>query len=195
MTVTALGIRRSRKGLPIPPRKWGASDLTKVPQTNFVNSLSGRVAGLTVNSSASGVGGSVKVTLRGNKSAQGSNQPLYVVDGIPLVNIANENANTMTNMDFGDGISNLNPDDIESITVLKGATSAALYGSQAANGVILITTKKGKAGDSKVSLTSSTTFDQAAFIPQLQTSYAQTATGSDLSWGPAMTGWPKRPDL
>ena len=191
VTVTALGIRRESKGLTYSSQKVGGGDLTKVPQTNFVNSLSGRVAGLTVNSSASGVGGSVKVTLRGNKSAQGSNQPLYVVDGIPLVNVANENANTMTNMDFGDGISNLNPDDIESITVLKGATSAALYGSQAANGVILITTKKGKAGDSKVSLTSSTTFDRAAFTPQLQTSYAQTATGSDLSWGAPMTGGQK----
>lgn len=183
VTVTALGIRRQTKALTYSSQKVSGEDITKVPQTNFMNSLSGKVAGMSVSSSASGIGGSVKVILRGNKSAQGTNQPLYVIDGIPLVNISNESANTFSNTDFGDGISNLNPDDIESITVLKGASSAALYGSQAANGVILITTKKGKAGVSKVNLSSSGTFDKAAYTPKLQNSYGQSGTGSDFSWG------------
>ena len=187
VVVTALGIQRKSKGITYAAQKVPGSELNKVPQTNFMNALSGRVAGITINSSASGIGGSVKVILRGNKSAQGSNQPLYVIDGVPLRNNANESPNSFANMDFGDGISNLNPEDIESVTVLKGASSAALYGSQAANGVILITTKKGKAGVSKLNVFSSGTFDKAAYIPELQNTYAQTAIGSDFSWGAPIT--------
>lgn len=183
VVVTALGINRQLKSITYASQKVEGSELTKVPQTNFMNALSGKVAGLTVGASPSGLGGSVKITLRGNKSIQQSNQPLYVIDGVPMLNVSQQSSGTLQNRDFGDGISNLNPADIESINVLKGASAAVLYGSQAANGVILITTKKGKAGQSKVEITSSATFDKVALLPDLQDTYAQTATGSDYNWG------------
>ena len=184
VVVTALGIQQKSSKLTYATQTVSGDELTKVPETNLMNSLSGKVSGITIYRNASGVGGSVKVLLRGNKSIQGNNQPLYVIDGVPMFNFLNESINqSFSSMDGGDGISNLNPDDIENISVLKGASAAALYGSQAANGVIMITTKKGKAGISKVDFSSGFTLDRAAYEPKLQNSYGETAPGSEESWG------------
>ena len=200
VVVTALGIKKSEKSLTYATQQVAGSELTRVKSDNLMNSLSGKVAGVTISPSASGVGGSAKVILRGNKSAGGNNQPLYVIDGIPISNGSNANgqpnstygttvgqggssAAANTNQDGGDGISNLNPEDIESISVLKGASASALYGSQAQNGVILITTKKGKAGKTQVNYNSSFTLNKIADKPEFQNSYGQTAPGSTYSWG------------
>ena len=168
VVVTALGIKKTRKSLTYAAQDINADELNKVKQTNPVNSLSGKVAGVAISRSASGAGGSVKVTLRGNSSI-GNNQPLYVVDGIPLSN-PSSNQPTLTfgdidggNRDGGDALALINPDDIESLTVLKGASASALYGSAGLNGVILITTKKGRSGGFKVDFSSNLTVDSAAY--------------------------------
>lgn len=190
--VSALGIRRSEKSLTYATQQVSGEDLTRVKSTNLMNSLNGKVAGLTISPSASGVGGSVKVILRGSRSANGNNQPLYVIDGVPITNSANANAQINDtyggNPEGGDGISNLNPEDIASITMLQGASAAALYGSQAQNGVILITTKKGKAGKAQISYSSTFSVDEIAYKPKFQNSYGQTANGAIDSWGAKMTG-------
>jgi TonB-linked SusC/RagA family outer membrane protein len=143
-----------------------------------------------ISPSSSGVGGSVKVILRGSKSATGTNQPLYVIDGVPITNSSNANGQPNSTYggspDGGDGISNLNPDDIESMTVLEGAAAAALYGSQAANGVVLITTKKGKAGKAEINFSSSYTNDVISYKPQFQNNYGETPNGNQ-SWGPKLS--------
>ncbi|EDP72789.1 putative outer membrane protein probably involved in nutrient binding [Flavobacteriales bacterium ALC-1] len=168
VVVTALGIKKSRKSLTYSAQDIDADELNKAKQTNPVSSLSGKVAGLSINRSASGAGGSVKVTLRGNSSI-GNNQPLYVVDGVPLSNPSSSQPGTTFgdinggNRDGGDALSLINPDDIESLTVLKGASASALYGSAGLNGVILITTKKGRAGQFKVDFSSNLTVDSAAY--------------------------------
>ncbi|MBC9932542.1 SusC/RagA family TonB-linked outer membrane protein [Chitinophaga qingshengii] len=197
LVVTALGVKKAAKSLTYSTQRLGNEELTTAKDANVMNSISGKAAGITISKSGSGVGGSVKVTLRGNKSAQGTNQPLYVIDGIPMTNYSTQQPNstwggdgtsTFTpGRDGGDGISNLNPDDIESVSVLKGASASALYGSQAANGVILITTKKGKAGNAKVEFSSGFTLDKVAYKPELQNSYGATKDGSTQSWGPAIT--------
>ncbi len=177
VVVTALGIEKKSKGLTYATQKIDGKDLTTVKSTNMINSLSGKTAGLVIGKSSSGVGGSSRVIIRGNKSISGENQPLYVIDGIPM------NSSTMGQIggnrfsgtvDGGDAISNLNPEDIESINVLKGASASALYGSMGQNGVILITTKKGSAGKTSVELTSSTTIDRAMVVPELQSEYGLT---------------------
>lgn len=189
VVVTALGIKRSEKSLSYSTTQIGGDAVNTVKTDNLMNALSGKVAGLTISSNSSGLGGSAKVTLRGSKSASGSNQPLYVIDGVPMLNTANANGyiNTTgsngTVADGGDGISNLNPDDIESISVLKGASAAALYGSQAENGVILITTKKGKAGKAQINFSSSAMLSNVFDLPKFQTIYGQTSAGSPQSWG------------
>ena len=166
--VTALGIKKTRKSLTYAAQDIKAEELNRVKQSNPINSLSGKVSGLTVTRSASGVGGSVKITLRGNSSI-GNNQPLYVIDGIPLSNpTAGQPADTFGdinggNRDGGDALSLINPDDIESLTVLKGASASALYGSAGLNGVILITTKKGFSGDLRVTFSSNLTVESAAY--------------------------------
>jgi TonB-dependent SusC/RagA subfamily outer membrane receptor len=168
VVITALGIKKSRKSLTYAAQDINADELNKVRQTNPVNSLSGKVAGVAVSRSASGAGGSVKVTLRGNSSI-GNNQPLYVIDGVPLSNpTSGQPSDTFGdasggNRDGGDALSLINPDDIESLTVLKGASASALYGSAGLNGVILITTKKGKSGSFKVDFSSNLTVDSAAY--------------------------------
>jgi TonB-linked SusC/RagA family outer membrane protein len=189
VVVTAMGIEKNTKALSYSVQKIEGLKMSAVPQTNFVNALAGRSAGVTVTSSGSGIGGSVKVVMRGNKFISGSNQPLYVVDGVPLLNrVRGGGGNTFGwSADEGDGVSNINPNDIESISVLKGASGAALYGSQAANGVIVITTKKGKAGFSEINISSSFTTDKPAYIPELQNKYGQTNTGSQFSWGGVTT--------
>ncbi len=170
VVVTALGIQKSRKSLTYAAQDINAEELTKVKDANPVNSLSGKVAGVVINRSASGVGGSVKLTIRGNTSTR-DNQPLYVIDGIPILNNSAIQPNrsfgdidNAGNRDGGDALSLINPEDIESITILRGASASALYGSQGSNGVVLITTKKGKSGDFKVNVSSNITVDQPAYL-------------------------------
>lgn len=195
VVVTALGIERKSKSLSYATQKVDNEDLTNVKNGNIVNNLSGRVAGLNVTRSSSGLGGSVRVVIRGNKSTR-ENQPLYVIDGVPMSNPnpgqpSDEWGQTLgfVGLDGGDGIGNLNPDDIENITVLKGASAAALYGSQAANGVILITTKKGHRGDTRVNVSTEWFFDKPMYEQPLQFKYGQTVKpsagnpGSTDSWG------------
>lgn len=194
VVVTALGIRRSEKSLTYSAQQINGDELTRAKSDNLINNLSGKVAGLTIAPSASGVGGSAKVVLRGNKSFSGTNQPLYVVDGIPMTNGSNSNGQPnspyggSTSVDGGDGISNLNPDDVESISVLKGAAASALYGSQGANGVILITTKKGKAGKAQINFNSSAMASSVAYKPEFQNSYGRTTAKSNDSWGTSAAG-------
>jgi len=186
VVVTALGIKKSEKSLTYANQVVDGSQLTAVKTDNLMNSLNGKVAGVNISPSSSGVGGSVKVILRGSKSATGTNQPLYVIDGVPMTNTSNANGQPTGTYggspDGGDGISNLNPEDIESITVLEGASAAALYGSQAANGVVLVTTKKGKSGKSEINLSSSYTNNAISYKPAFQNEYG-VASGSVESWG------------
>ena len=168
IVVTALGIKKTRKSLTYAAQDINADELNKAKQTNPINSLSGKVAGVAITRSASGAGGSVKVTLRGNSSI-GNNQPLYVVDGIPLSNPSSSQPGDTFgdinggNRDGGDALALINPDDVESLTVLKGASASALYGSAGLNGVILITTKRGRSGSFKVDFSSNLTVDSAAY--------------------------------
>ncbi len=192
VVVTALGIRRSEKSLTYATQQVNGEQLTAVKTDNLMNSLNGKVAGLTISPSASGVGGSAKVILRGSRSANGNNQPLYVIDGIPISNGANANGQPGGTYggtpDGGDGISNLNPEDIASISVLEGASAAALYGSQAQNGVILINTKKGRAGQTQINFSSSIFTQNIAYKPKFQNSYGQTSTTATDSWGAPIKG-------
>lgn len=188
VVVTALGIRREAKSLTYNVQEIKSSEVTLVKDASFVNSLAGKVAGVQINSSASGMGGSTRVVMRGNKSLTGNNNALYVIDGIPMPSLKTQQPeNTFENgSDDGDfdGISNLNPDDIESISVLTGAAASALYGSQGANGVVLITTKKGQEGKLTVSYSNSTSFMNPFVMPKFQNTYGQAVPGeSPDSWG------------
>ena len=192
VVVTALGIKRSSRSLTYATQTISSDAINTVKTDNLMNSLSGKVAGVTISPSASGVGGSTKVELRGIRSFAGSNQPLYVIDGVPLGSPSNGSQPTSIqggSPDGGDGISNLNPEDIESITVLEGASASALYGSQASNGVILITTKKGKAGKTQINFSSSFQASNAVSLPKFQNQYGQTPSASD-SYGPAISDQP-----
>ncbi|QZE12799.1 SusC/RagA family TonB-linked outer membrane protein [Halosquirtibacter laminarini] len=161
VVVTALGIRKEKKSLGYSVQDLGGDDLNK-GDSNPMSSLSGKVSGVQVNNSASGEGGSVRVTIRGSSSIAGNNQPLYVVDGVPLDNRSLGGDDLWGGKDYGNTAADINPDNIESMSVLKGPTAAALYGSRAANGVILITTKKGKSGQVKVSYNGKFTFNTIA---------------------------------
>ena len=143
VVVTALGIEREKKALAYSVTEVGGESFTEAREVNIANALSGKIAGVNVSNVASGPGGSSRVIIRGNSSLTGNNQPLYVVDGIPIDNQNLGSAGMWGGSDWGDGVSSINPDDIETMTVLKGNTAAALYGSRASNGVILITTKSG----------------------------------------------------
>jgi TonB-dependent SusC/RagA subfamily outer membrane receptor len=177
VVVTALGIVKKEKSLTYSTQIVDGKELTRAKDANMINSLAGKTAGVQIARSSSGLGGSVKVVIRGSRSVTGSNQPLYVIDGIP-VNTSSDDRSFTTigggdgsgggNRDGGDGISNLNPDDIESMNILKGPAAAALYGSSAANGVVVITTKKGKAGQTEISFNSNTTWEHAAFYVKRQ---------------------------
>ncbi|KIO74740.1 membrane protein [Pedobacter lusitanus] len=203
VVVTALGIKRTSRSTTYATQQVAGDELTRSKDANLVNSLNGKVAGLTISRSSSGVGGSAKVILRGSKSASGSNQALYVIDGVPMNNSSSSQKVSSTgdassnqpnsafggsgSYDGGDPISNLNPEDIASISVLKGGSAAALYGSQAANGVIIVTTKSGEAGKAKVNFNSTFSLDQAATKPEFQNGYGQTSGNSTQSWGPAIS--------
>ncbi len=191
VVVTALGIEKNEKYLTYSTQNVGGEELTKVVDPNLMNTISGKIAGISINQT-SGVGGSVKVNIRGERSFQRGNSPLFVIDGMPMSCGGSQSTNGLgSSWDRGgDGISNLNPQDIESINVLKGASAAALYGSSAANGVILITTKKGKAGETKVNFSSTFTMDNTLYLAKLQNSYGQTAPGSEESWGDPVSSAP-----
>src|SRR5690606_38557058 len=144
VVVTAFGIEREKKALGYSVQEVNADELTQAREPNVVNSLKGKVAGVHINPTSGGPGGSSYVVIRGNSSLTGNNQPLYVVDGIPIDNQTLDQASSFSGYDYGDGIGNINPDDIENISVLKGPSAASMYGARGANGVILITTKSGK---------------------------------------------------
>ncbi|QJB39894.1 TonB-dependent receptor plug domain-containing protein [Chitinophaga oryzae] len=202
LVVTALGIQKKSRELPYSTQQLDGDDLSLVKDANFMNCISGKAAGVSITRNASGIGGTVRVVLRGNKSTR-ENQPLYIVDGVPYANytpsqpqdVWGQANNTIGGggRDGGDGISNINSDDIESVSILKGASAAALYGSQAANGVILITTKKGKPGRSHIAVASDFTIEKPSMLPSLQYRYGQTEApydsvnkpkpGSLGSWG------------
>lgn len=183
VVVTALGIKRQEKALSYNAQSIKQDELTKVKDANFINSLSGKVAGVNIQSSSSGVGGATKVVMRGTKSIEGSNNALYVIDGVPMYNAsAEQGSGRFASRGTTEGIADLNPDDIESMTVLTGASAAALYGSSAANGAILITTKKGKEGRLEISFNSSMEFARPFVMPEFQNTYASNVNDA-VSWG------------
>ncbi len=189
VVVTALGIEKKSRSLTYSAQQLDSEALSRSKDANMINALAGKSAGVVINKSASGVGGSAKITIRGNRSASGNNQPLFVIDGVPMLNSLGAQPVTSiggTNdagaRDGGDGIGNLNPDDIESMTILKGASAAALYGSNAANGVVVITTKKGKIGKPVINISSNLTFDNAIETPDFQNAYGASKEGGK-SWG------------
>ncbi len=194
VVVTAMGILRKEKSLTYATQQVKADELMRVQEANVANSLEGKVAGVTVTPSAGGAGGASKIVLRGAKSIIGDSSPLIVIDGIPMTNDIRNQTNNSQNMteyvstEGGDALSMINPDDIESINVLKGANAAALYGSRAANGVLMITTKKGKSGKVAVSYTGNLTLDVPLTKPKIQNRYgadvdAQGYLGSANGWG------------
>ena len=188
VVVTALGIKRSEKAVAYNVQQVKAEDLTTVKDANFINSLTGKVAGVTINTSSSGVGGASKVILRGNKSISQSSNALYVIDGIPMYNFGGGGGTEFDSRGATESIADINPEDIESMSVLTGAAAAALYGSEAANGAVMITTKKGQAGALKVTLSSNTEFLNPFVLPEFQNRYGTglngTRSGSSIySWG------------
>ena len=196
VVVTAMGIKRDRKALGYEVGEVKGEELTKAKETNVANGLAGRVAGLVVEGTAGGASGSTRVVLRGATEMTGNNQPLYVIDGVPMDNTNFGSAGTEGGYDLGDGISAVNPDDIESMSVLKGPAAAALYGSRASHGVILITTKKANTGDAKwgVEYNGTMTFDsQLSKWDNVQQVYGMGSNGmyvydatsnTNKSWGP-----------
>ena len=193
VVVTAMGIMRKEKSLTYSTQKVKAEDLMKVQDPNVANTLEGKVSGVTITPSAGGAGGASKIILRGNKSILGNSAILIVVDGVPMLNNTRGQIGSGSNITYSgvgegsDPLSMINPDDIESINVLKGANASALYGSVAANGVVMITTKKGKEGKVAVSVASNVTFDTPLLTPEIQNTYgASYRQGGGLSidgWG------------
>ena len=188
VVVTAMGIQRKESSLTYATQQVRADDLTKVQDPNVTNSLEGKVSGITVTQSAGGAGGASKITLRGNCSILGSTSPLIVIDGIPMNNSTRNQLSMGSGSTLGyqgvsegsDPLSEINPDDIESINVLKGANAAALYGSVAANGVVMITTKKGREGKLDIRFSSNLTIDNPLTTPKIQNVYgANVVTGED----------------
>jgi len=210
VVVSALGISREKKSLGYSVTEVGGGDLSRVKESNVASNLAGRVAGVVVYKNTSGVGGAARVIIRGNNSLSGNNEPLYVVDGVPIdnSNLAGSDRNEFRVPDYGNGISDINADDIESMSILKGPNAAALYGSRASNGVVLITTKKGARGKGLgISLSSSTTFENPLVLPKYQNEYGRGTDGnfpqinpsddlatqvnavrSTSSWGPKFDG-------
>ncbi|WP_228713678.1 SusC/RagA family TonB-linked outer membrane protein [Arundinibacter roseus] len=196
VVVTALGIERSAKSLTYATQQISGKQLTDVRDANFVNTLSGKIAGVVITQGASGPGSATRVTLRGNRSIRGNNNALFVVDGVPIDNTVQGQVGS----DFGgingsDGAANINPDDIESMNVLKGAAASALYGSRAANGVIMITTKKGKAGKVSADINSGVVVETPFLMPELQNTFGQGNGGTagdraSGSWGAKGTTYP-----
>ena len=203
VVVTALGIRREKKSLTYAVTEVGGEDLTKAREVNLGNALTGRVAGVNATSTATGPSGSSRVIIRGNGSLNGENQPLYVVNGIPINNSNQGSAGTFGGIDRGDGLLSINPDDIETMSILKGGTAAALYGSRAANGVILITTKSGRAQKGiGVEYNTTYTLETPIKLTDWQyeygsgsrgaapTSKAEAVANGRMSWGAKLDGSP-----
>ncbi|MEX0359526.1 MAG: SusC/RagA family TonB-linked outer membrane protein [Allomuricauda sp.] len=210
VVVTALGLSREKKSLGYSVTELSGDAVSTVKESNVASSLAGKVAGVVVSKSTSGVGGGTRVVIRGNNSLNGNNQPLYVVDGIPIDNstLGTAGAGEFSVPDLGNGISDINPDDIESISVLKGPNAAALYGSRAANGAIIITTKKGTLNRGLgINYTASVTFEDPLVLPKYQNEYGRgtdgnfpqinpgdplatqvNAVASTSSWGPRFDG-------
>ena len=183
VVVTALGIKRAEKALSYSVQQVKSDAINDVKDANFVNGLTGKVAGVSINRSSSGIGGATRVVMRGAKSIVGNNNVLYVVDGMPIGNPSKgEINNDYSTPGGGEGISDFNPEDIESLSILTGPAAAALYGSSAANGVILINTKKGQEGKLKISISNNTEFMTPYVMPEFQNRYGN-AKGSYKSWG------------
>ena len=189
--VTALGIKRSEKALSYNVQQVNADDIVGNKDANFVNSLNGKVAGLVINASSSGVGGASKVIMRGQKSISQSSNALYVIDGVPMYTTAREGSTQFGSQGSTDPIADINPEDIESISVLTGAAAAALYGSDAANGAIVVTTKKGKEGKVSVNASAGVEVMTPFVLPRFQNRYGtgdlNSSIGSNVrSWGNLM---------
>ena len=189
--VTALGIKRSEKALSYNVQQVNADALVANKDANFVNSLNGKVAGLVINASSSGVGGASKVIMRGQKSISQSSNALYVIDGVPMYTTARDGSTEFGSQGSSDPIADINPEDIESISVLTGAAAAALYGSDAANGAIVVTTKKGKKGKVSVTATAGVEVMDPFVLPRFQNRYGtgdlSSSVGSSVrSWGNLM---------
>ncbi|MDE7126601.1 MAG: SusC/RagA family TonB-linked outer membrane protein [Bacteroidales bacterium] len=184
VVVTALGIKRSEKALSYNVQQVKSDAIMTVRDANFISSLNGKVAGVTINSSNS-AGGASRVVMRGIKSITSDNLALYVIDGVPMYNMMNggSEGSVYSNQPGTDGVADLNPDDIESITMLTGPSAAALYGNMAAAGVVMITTKKGVAGKTSVTYSNNTTFSSAYMMPKMQSKYGNLPNTLD-SWGP-----------
>lgn len=196
VVVTALGIKRDKKALGYAMQEVKGDKLTETRDANVANALAGKIAGVQINQSSTGVGGSTRIVIRGNNSIAGNNQPLIVVDGVPIDNFSSETDEYWGNSaaDKGSGISDISPDDIESMSVLKGPAAAALYGSRAGNGVVMITTKKGSSNKGVgISYNTNLTFENPMMTPSYQNVYGQGTKGAFDnnqvgSWGPAMDG-------
>ncbi len=185
VVVTAMGIKRQSETLTYSAQTVGGKDVNDIKSINMINSLQGKSAGLQITPNSTGAGGSSKILFRGNKSISGSNQPLIVIDGVPtMTNTANSQVSSDWGgeRDAGDVMSTINPDDIASITLLKGAAASALYGAVAANGAIMITTKQGMAGKVNVNVSSNTTMEMPMILPKFQDTYGAGADGT-FSWG------------
>lgn len=192
VVVTAMGIERKSKSLTYATEQVSGNELTRAKDPSMINSLQGKTAGLNITPNATGAGGSSRIILRGNKSVWGNNEPLIVIDGIPMNNPkTTQLSGEYEGRDGGSALSNLNPDDIASMSVLKGASAAALYGSMAANGVIMINTKKGREGAIRVDFSSNITLESPLLTPELQSRYGAVKSGdkyNEKSWGDKITG-------
>lgn len=182
VVVTALGIKRAQKALSYNVTQVDAESALAIKDANFINSLSGKVAGLNINASSSGVGGASKVVMRGSRGIEQSSNALYVIDGIPMYNLsAGAGGEEFASKGSTEAIADINPEDIESMSVLSGAAAAALYGSNASNGAIIITTKRGKAGRASLTFSSNTEMLNPFVMPKFQDRYG--TSGTDASWG------------
>ena len=191
VVVTALGIKREQKALSYNVQQIRADKMQEIKDANFINSLSGKAAGVVINASSSGVGGASKVVMRGTKSIEQSSNALYVIDGIPMYNFGGGGGTEFDSKGATEAIADINPDDIESISFLTGAAAAAMYGSNAANGAIVVTTKRGQIGKLSATFSSSMEFMNPFVLPKFQNRYG-TGTRGDaegspiLSWGPKL---------
>ena len=205
VVVTALGIEREKRDLGYAVQEINGADITKARETNIGNALAGKVAGVTVVGNPSGIGGASRITIRGERSLDiNSNQPLFIVDGVPITNeVIGSSGRNNQEVDYGNGAGFVNPDDVESMTVLKGASATALYGSRGQNGVIIIKTKSGRGSQGNVSFNSTVSFEDPLKLPEFQNVYGQGLNGEfefldgngggvrdgvDESWGPRMDG-------
>lgn len=202
VVVTAMGISREKKALGYAVQDLKSEDISQAASASLSSALQGKLSGVEISSSSGMPGASAKITIRGSRSLDGNNQPLYVVDGMPVASTPDiDTGNSVTGSDYAGRALDIDPNDIESINVLKGQAASALYGMRASNGVIIITTKKGSAaaaGKTNVSFNTNFTFNTPAIYPEVQLKYAQGSAGkyspkSSLSWGPLIEDLPKDP--